>query len=242
VAALAYGAGPVPAADIVVGPGNLWVTAAKQIVAADVAIDIAAGPSELVVIADGQADPELIAADLLAQAEHDPLALPMLLTTDERLVGAVEAALADQLAGLPTADTARRALAHGGAVVCRDDEEICRLADRLAPEHLELHVADRDGWRRRLGHCGALFVGAGMAEVFGDYGIGPNHVLPTGGAARRSGGLSVLTFLRLRTWLEGGDAADPGVIEDTAWLARQEGLEAHARAAEARRGRLTPSK
>ncbi len=236
VAALAFGAGAVPAADVVVGPGNPWVTAAKQLVAGEVAIDLPAGPSELLVIADAGSDPRRIAADLLAQAEHDELARPWLLTTDEALIGRVEAELERQLDGLPTAATARAALAGGGAVLCRDEREIVQLADALAPEHLQLSIAQPQRLSRRLRHYGALFLGEGTAEVFGDYGAGPNHVLPTGGAARHSGGLSVLSFLRLRTWMRGdAGAVDEGLIDDTVWLARQEGLEAHARAALLRR-------
>jgi phosphoribosyl-ATP pyrophosphohydrolase/phosphoribosyl-AMP cyclohydrolase/histidinol dehydrogenase len=226
----------VPAADVVVGPGNPWVTAAKRLVAGEVAVDLPAGPSELLVIADASSEPRRVAADLLAQAEHDELARPWLLTTDEDLIGRVEAELERQLDGLPTARTARAALAGGGAVLCRDEREIVQLADSLAPEHLQLSIAEPDRLSRRLRNYGALFLGEGTAEVFGDYGAGPNHVLPTGGAARHSGGLSVLSFLRLRTWMRGeAGAVDDELIDDTAWLARQEGLEAHARAALLRR-------
>ena len=235
VAALAFGAGEVPPADVVVGPGNVWVTAAKRLVAGEVSVDLPAGPSELLVIADASADPRLVAADLLAQAEHDALARPWLLTTEESLIEAVDRELDRQLATLPTAATARAALSGGGAVRCRDDEELLRLADAIAPEHLQLCVERPDRLQGRLRHYGAVFLGSRTAEVFGDYGAGPNHVLPTGGAARHSGGLSVLDFLRLRTWMRGDGTADAGLVDDTAWLARQEGLEAHARAALLRR-------
>ncbi len=236
VAALAFGAGGVPAADVVVGPGNLWVTAAKQLLAGEVAVDLPAGPSELLVIGDASSDPLLVAADLLAQAEHDELARPWLLSTEVSLIEAVEAALGRQLADLPTAATARAALAGGGAVLCRDDDELVQLANAVAPEHLQLCTAEPDRLASRLRHYGALFIGDRAAEVFGDYGTGPNHVLPTGGAARHTGGLSVLSFLRLRTWMRGADGpADDELIDDTAWLARQEGLEGHARAALRRR-------
>ena len=235
VAALAFGAGPVPACDIVVGPGNRWVTAAKQLVAGQVAIDMLAGPSELVVLADASADPATIAADLLAQAEHDPDAVPTLVTTDLALADAVEAALAEQLATLPTAATARAALANGAIVLTADLDDAIEACQRLAPEHLELHLAEPWLAVPRLHHYGALFIGGLAAEVLGDYGAGPNHVLPTGGTARFSGGLSVLTFLRVRTWLELTDrAAAAELVHDAADLARMEGLEAHARAAERR--------
>jgi len=236
IAALAFGAGPVPACDVVVGPGNRFVTAAKQLVAGTVAIDMLAGPSELVVVADADADPELVAADLLAQAEHDPDALPVLVTTaGEAYAAKVDAALASQLTKLPTAATATLALARGFAVLAHDADEVVATCDRLAPEHLQLVTADADELAVRMKHYGALFVGPLSAEVLGDYGAGPNHVLPTGGTARSRGGLSVGTFLRARTWLRLDDAAEAKVlIDDAVRLARLEGLEAHARAAERR--------
>jgi len=235
IAALAYGAGPVPACDVVVGPGNRWVTAAKKLVAGTVGIDMLAGPSELVVLADGTADPVIVAADLLAQAEHDPDALPVLVTTSAGLADAVEAELGRQLDGLPTRATAEAALEGGFAVVAGDLDEAIAVCDRLAPEHLQVLAADADEVASRLGHWGGLFVGASSAEVFGDYGVGPNHTLPTGGVARHKGGLSVLDFLRVRTWLrlEPGPEVDR-IARDAAALARLEGLEAHARAAERR--------
>jgi phosphoribosyl-ATP pyrophosphohydrolase/phosphoribosyl-AMP cyclohydrolase/histidinol dehydrogenase len=230
VAALAYGAGEIPACDAVVGPGNLWVTAAKQLVSAEVKIDMLAGPSELVVLADKSADADTIAADLLAQAEHDPDALPVLVTTDESLVAGVERELAKQLEDLPTADIARAALQNGFAVAVSDLDQAVEICDRLAPEHLELIIEEPGDAARRLRNYGALFIGS--AEVFGDYGAGPNHVLPTGGGARYTGGLSVLTFLKIQTWLDLDDAGD--LAGDAAALARLEGLEAHARAARKR--------
>jgi len=235
IAALAYGAGPVPACDVVVGPGNRWVTAAKKLVAGRVGIDMLAGPSELVVLADSTADPVTVAADLLAQAEHDPDALPVLVTTHAPLADAVDAELARELETLPTRRTAEAALARGFTVVADDLEEAVAVCDRLAPEHLQVITAEPDAVADRLDHWGGLFVGEVSAEVFGDYGVGPNHTLPTGGVARFKGGLSVVDFLRIRTWLrmEPGDATE-GVARDAAALARLEGLEAHARAAECR--------
>lgn len=237
VAALAYGAGPVEAVDVLVGPGNAWVTAAKQIVMGQVGIDMLAGPSELVVLADESADPEVIAADLIAQAEHDPDAFPALVTTSEALVGDVERALALQLRDLPTAAVARAALGRGAAVVCSSLEEAIACCDKLAPEHLEVMTRDAPGVAPRLSHYGALFIGGSAAEVLGDYGAGPNHVLPTGGTARYTGGLSVLNFLRVRTFLRIDDrAAAAGIVDDAVKLARIEGLEGHARSAERRKG------
>jgi phosphoribosyl-ATP pyrophosphohydrolase/phosphoribosyl-AMP cyclohydrolase/histidinol dehydrogenase len=237
IAAFAYGAGPVPSMDVIVGPGNRYVTAAKQRVAGLVGIDMLAGPSELVVLADGSADPATVASDLLAQAEHDPDALPVLVTVASGLLEAVEAQLTAQLATLPTRATARAALEHGFAVVCADLDEAVAVCDALAPEHLELLVEDAAGLAPRLGHYGGLFVGHGAAEVLGDYGAGPNHVLPTGGASRHVGGLSVLHFLRVRTWLRLDDAAGAAtLVDDAVQLARLEGLEGHARSALRRGG------
>lgn len=232
IAALAFGADPVPACDAVVGPGNRWVTAAKQLVAGRVAIDMLAGPSELLVLADGSADPAVVAADLLAQAEHDPDALPVLVTWNAALADAVEQALVSQLATLPTAATARAALVNGFCVLTRDAAEAVAVCNIVAPEHLEVQVADPDAVVPALQQFGALFIGHAAAEVFGDYGVGPNHVLPTSGGSRFTGGLSVLNFLRVRTWLR-LDSVAP-IRDDAAALARLEGLEAHARAALAR--------
>jgi len=232
VAALAFGAGPVPACDVIVGPGNRWVTAAKQLVSGQVGIDMLAGPSELVVLADDSADPETVAADLLAQAEHDPDALPILVTTSERLVDLVNNALRAQLAVLPTFETASAAVSEGFAVLCATLDEAVDVCDALAPEHLEVMTRDAEALRPRLRHYGGLFVGHGAAEVLGDYGAGPNHVLPTGGTARQTGGLSVFTFLRVRTWLRMDAPAE--LARDAAALARLEGLEGHARSAERR--------
>ena len=237
IAALAYGAGPMAPRDVIVGPGNRYVTAAKQLVAGAVAIDLLAGPSELTVLADDTADPGNVAADLLAQAEHDAEAVPMLVTLDPALPDRVEEQLARQLGDLPTAVTARAALANGGVIVVASVEEGVAACDAIAPEHLQLELREVAAVARQLAHYGALFVGPGAAEVLGDYGAGPNHVLPTGGTARSTGGLSVYTFLRVRTWLRIDDrvAARP-LIEDAIWLGRAEGLEAHARAAERRLG------
>lgn len=235
IAALAVGAGEVPAVDAIVGPGNQYVVAAKQQVSGRVAIDMLAGPSELLVLADGSADPERIAADLLAQAEHDPQAVPALVSLDPHLPDRVDAALARQLATLPTADIAAAALGNGWATVARSLDEAIALCDRLAPEHLALHLAETEEPAARLAHYGALFVGEQAAEVLGDYGAGPNHTLPTGGTARSFGALSVMSFLRAQTWLRLDDpAAARGLVQDSITLARVEGLEAHARAAEAR--------
>jgi phosphoribosyl-ATP pyrophosphohydrolase/phosphoribosyl-AMP cyclohydrolase/histidinol dehydrogenase len=240
IAALAYGAGPVPACDVVVGPGNRYVTAAKHLVSRTVGIDTLAGPSELLVFADASADPGLIAADLLAQAEHDGDAVPLLVTTDGTLPDRVNDELRRQMATLPTSDVAGVALTNGGVIRVSSIEEGVAACEAIAPEHLALHVTEATAaaLTPRLGNYGTLFVGSRAGEVLGDYGAGPNHVLPTGGAVRGMGGLSVWTFLRLRTWLRIDDAgAACELAEDSAWFARAEGLEGHARSAERRYAR-----
>ena len=234
VAAMAYGVGPVPRCDVVVGPGNRWVTAAKLLLSGIVGIDLLAGPSELAVLSDEHGDPALIAADLLAQAEHDPEALPVLITTSAALVSRVEVHLTRQLSDLATAETALAALRNGFAVVTPEAEAL-RCCETLAPEHLQLHGSRADAWSASLDRFGAVFVNESAAEVFGDYGAGPNHTLPTGGTARFTGGLSVFSFIRRPTWLRLDEgAASTRVARDAAVLARMEGLEAHARAAEMR--------
>lgn len=238
IATLAYGNDELSAVDMIVGPGNRWVTAAKKWVSGDVGIDMLAGPSELVVVADATADPAVVAADLIAQAEHDPDAVPILVALDRPLIGLVRTALAQQLEELPTEPTAREALLGGYAVFAMSRERAAEICDRIAPEHLELIVERPRDLAASIRHYGGLFLGPGSAEVFGDYGIGPNHVLPTAGTARFGAGLSVATFLRLQTFLELDDPRQ--CVDDAMRLARIEGLEGHARAAEAReRGDMT---
>jgi histidinol dehydrogenase len=232
IGAMAWGVA-VPPCDVIVGPGSRWVTAGKKAVAGHVAIDMLAGPSELVVVADASADPAKVAADLLAQAEHDSDAFPALVAIGPGVVEAVERQLVTQLESLPTRGIAVDALRNGVAIVCESVDEAVRACDALAPEHLQLCVRDADSFAPRCRTAGAVFIGEMSAEVFGDYGIGGNHVLPTGRGARFTGGLSVLTFLRVRTWLRMDDAS--GIVNDVAALARLEGLEGHARAAEVRR-------
>lgn len=241
IAALAYGAGPVPAVDAIAGPGNRWVTAAKQLLFGTVAIDMLAGPSEVLILADETADPHTIAADLLAQCEHDPDASGILVTPSAAFLDAVDEALAAQLVDLTTAPIARAALKNSAGVLVTNIDEGIRVADALAPEHLEVVTQDAAAVADRLRHYGALFVGPGAAEVLGDYGIGPNHTLPTGGSARSFGGLSVHTFLRVRTWMRFDAAAREQAYQDAARFARLEGLEAHARSAERRIDRTVRS-
>jgi phosphoribosyl-ATP pyrophosphohydrolase/phosphoribosyl-AMP cyclohydrolase/histidinol dehydrogenase len=231
IAALAFGV-LSPRCDVVVGPGNRWVTAAKKHLFGEIGIDGLAGPSEIVVIADATSDPRLVAADLLAQAEHDPDALPILITDAPHLVLEVERILAEELASLSTAEVASSALDGGYVIVVEDLDEAVELCDRIAPEHLALHVEVPHTIAERLSAYGSIFLGHASAEVLADYGAGPNHVLPTEGGARFQSGLSVATFLRSPTWMM---ISGPGLIAgDAADLARLEGLEAHARAAELR--------
>jgi phosphoribosyl-ATP pyrophosphohydrolase/phosphoribosyl-AMP cyclohydrolase/histidinol dehydrogenase len=232
IAALAFGAGEVPPCDMIVGPGNAYVTAAKRLVFGHVGIDTLAGPSELVVVGDSSSDPCRVAADLLAQAEHDTMAVPVLVSIGTTLADAVAGEIGRQLEVLSTRDVAKAALSNGGALVVATAREAIDACNALAPEHLHVHSEIPAGSFRNYG---ALFIGGASAEVLGDYGAGPNHVLPTGRASRYAGGLSVFTFLRVRTWLsvrEAGAARD--LYDDARWLGEVEGLEGHARSASAR--------
>jgi phosphoribosyl-ATP pyrophosphohydrolase/phosphoribosyl-AMP cyclohydrolase/histidinol dehydrogenase len=231
VAALAFGT-VSPRADMIVGPGNRWVVAAKRHLFGEVGIDGLAGLTEIVVVADDDADPALAAGDLLAQAEHDVDALPILITTSMRMAEEIDRELGEQLADLPTSEVAAVALENGFCVVVDSLSQATAVSDSLAPEHVALHVNEPRALAMQLREYGSLFIGPGSAEAFADYGAGPNHVLPTGGGPRYQSGLSVMTFLKASTWLA-IDRPDY-LVEDTARLARLEGLEGHARAALAR--------
>lgn len=230
IAAMAYGFGDLDRVDMIVGPGNRWVTAAKKIVSGDCGIDMLAGPSELVLVADESANAETIAADLLAQAEHDTDARPFLITTERSLAAEVVKSLEDQVAQLPTGETATVSLTNGAAIVVESMEEAIKVCDALAPEHLELHCADAEAIAAGISNAGCIFIGHQSAEVFGDYGVGPNHTLPTAGTSRWSAGLNVFTFVRVRTWLN-LDSASQALVDDTARLAELEGLIGHQRSA-----------
>jgi histidinol dehydrogenase len=233
IAALALGAG-IPPCDVVVGPGGRYPAAAKRLLFGVVGTEAPAGPSELLIVAGPDADAETAAADLLAQAEHDVAAVPALVALDELFAERLDEALERRLEDLPEPNkgVARASLANGWMLMARDEAEAKAAAERFAPEHLELLVSDPRSWADSIRSAGGVFLGWGSAEVFGDYGAGPNHCLPTGGAARFAAGLSVLAFLRARTWLE---MDDPSLLSsDAAALARIEGLEAHACAAELR--------
>ena len=230
IALMAHGDEDHEPCDLICGPGSRWVTAAKKIVSGDCGIDMLAGPSELVIIADEQANPETVAADLLAQAEHDVDARPMLVVTGSDFASQVTEALEQQLNTLETAEVAKVALSKSAIVVANDLEEAIEIGNRLAPEHLELHCQNAEEVAEKIRHAGCVFVGHDSAEVFGDYGVGPNHTLPTAGTARWSAGLNVFTFLRVRTWLR-LQQAPQALIDDTARLAELEGLHGHRNAA-----------
>ena len=237
IAGMVYGTGDIPRCDLIVGPGNRWVSAAKQLLYGQVAIDMIAGPSELVVFADDSANSKMIAIDLLAQAEHDTDALPVLISLSSKLVDDVRSDLKRLLDEYPT-ETAERSLANGFAVKVNNIDEGVDLCNQIAPEHLELNLKDVANVIPKLKHYGALFIGQQTAEVFGDYGAGPNHVLPTSGTARFASGLSVMTFLRQATWLElDSSDDDSAVARDAADFARLEGLYWHSRAAQVRMNR-----
>lgn len=241
VAALALGTESVPRVDVVVGPGNKYVAAAKRLLFGEVGIDFVAGPTDVLVVADAGADQELVAADLLAQAEHDPDARARALVPDRRTAELVAAAVERRLASLPTADIARASLRAGGVVLIYGDrDEAVAAADRIAPEHLELHGDGAASWAPLFRNYGSLFIGAAAAEVLGDYSAGINHTLPTSGSARFTGGLSVRHFLKTATTLRcapgSGYAASVAAAER---IAEAEGLAGHRAAATARRGRDT---
>ena len=237
VAAFAYGTETIPRVDKIVGPGNAWVTAAKKIVAGDVAIDGIAGPSEVVIVADSDADPELLASDLLAQAEHDPLAAAVLITCDMKHGKLVAREVDRQLAGLSTAATARQSLERfGAALVVGSLDEAVELVERIAPEHLQLVGPQSEMLAGRIVSAGAIFLGASTPEVFGDYIAGPSHVLPTCGSARFASSLGVDDFLRRSHTIRFTPAAAARRAAAAAALADAEGLPAHAASARRRLG------
>lgn len=243
IAALAFGLFSGRPADVIVGPGNKFVAEAKRLLFGRVGIDVFAGPSEIAVIADAGADAELVAADLVGQAEHGEESPARLIALDRALAEGVIARVPELIEALPP--TARKAAAaawrdYGEVVVCHDREEAARLADAYASEHLEVHCADLDWWRARLRNYGSLFLGEETTVAFGDKCSGPNHVLPTKGAARYSAGLSVHKFLKPLTWQEATRAGAKRLAELTARLSRLEGMEAHARTADLRLAKYFP--
>jgi histidinol dehydrogenase len=237
VAALAYGTASIAAVDRIVGPGNAYVAEAKRQVFGAVGIDAIAGPSEVVVLADGDNDSQRVAIDLLAQAEHDEAAQAILITDDAVLADRVAHAVQSELATLPRAAIAGASWqAHGAIIVVRDWDEAIGLVNRLAPEHLQLMLRDPAPVFARIRHAGAIFLGAYCPEAVGDYVAGPNHVLPTGRTARFASGLSVFDFLKRTTWVAADADALSRVGPAAVALAEAEGLEAHARSIAMRLG------
>jgi histidinol dehydrogenase len=235
IAALAYGTQTVPAVDKICGPGNAYVAAAKRRVFGVVGIDMVAGVSEIVVVADGSANPDWVALDLFSQAEHDEMAQAILVTPDAALIDRVEESARHLLTGMSRAPIIAASLARRGALIlARDLADACAVVNRIAPEHLELAVADPDALLPRIRHAGAIFMGHYASEALGDYCAGPNHVLPTGRTARFSSPLGVYDFEKRSSVLRLSQAAARSLGPTAAALARGEGLTAHARSAEAR--------
>ncbi|MGH8618084.1 MAG: histidinol dehydrogenase [Burkholderiales bacterium] len=235
VGALAYGTETVPAVDKIVGPGNAYVAAAKRRVFGVVGIDMVAGPSEILVLCDGGTDPDWIAMDLFSQAEHDEIAQAILLCPDAAFIAKVERSIAKLLPTMPRRAVIEASLAARGALIeTRDLDEACALANRIAPEHLELSVANARDWLPKLKHAGAIFLGRYTSEALGDYCAGPNHVLPTSRTARFSSPLGVYDFQKRSSVIEVSPAGARTLGAVAAELARGEGLAAHAQAAELR--------
>jgi len=235
IAALAYGTGTIPKVDKIVGPGNIYVALAKKEVFGHVDIDMIAGPSEIVVVADKSARPSYVAADLMSQAEHDEMAVPVLITDSEEIFASVLQELERQTAKLPSKDIILSSLQHYGACILVDSiEKGIELSNALAPEHLELAVENPMEQLGQIKHAGAIFLGHYTPEPVGDYMAGPNHVLPTSGTARFFSPLSVEDFVKKSSILFYGREALRGIYEDVADFARMEGLSAHAKAMEVR--------
>ena len=235
VAALAYGTASVPRVDKITGPGNAYVASAKRRVFGQVGIDMIAGPSEILVLADGTTPPDWVAMDLFSQAEHDELAQSILLAPDAAYLDAVQAAIDRLLPALPRRAVIRASLEGRGALIrTRSMDEACEIANRIAPEHLEVSAQEPQRWEPRLRHAGAIFLGRFTSESLGDYCAGPNHVLPTSGTARFSSPLGVTDFQKRSSLIEVSEAGARVLGPIASELAHGEGLQAHARAAEMR--------
>ncbi len=237
IAAMAYGTESVPRCEIVAGPGNCFVTAAKRLVSEDVAIDFLAGPTEILILSDGETDPRFIAADMMAQAEHDPAASAILITTSEKQAQKVAEEFLRQVPGLDRREIVERSLQdHGALLVAPDVEAACAFANAFGPEHLVLSCRHPRAVMKSIRHAGSVFLGEHSPVAVGDYGIGPNAILPTLGEARRRGGLSPATFAKSISYQmlspEGLEVAAPTALA----LAKVEGLGAHARSIEIRHG------
>ncbi|MCP4671259.1 MAG: histidinol dehydrogenase [Desulfobacula sp.] len=237
IGALAHGTKQVPKVDVIVGPGNIYVTLAKKIVSGSVGIDMIAGPSEILIIADKDADPEFIAADLLSQAEHDIMASSILITDSQDLADNTLIALEEQIEKLSRKDTAKKSIENFGAVMkVPDIKTAIQLSNRLAPEHLELIVKEPFNYLDKIHNAGALFLGPYTPEPMGDYIAGPNHVLPTAGTARFSSALSVENFIKKTSLIHYSESAFNKEADDVILLAQIEGLTAHANCIKIRKG------
>jgi histidinol dehydrogenase len=235
VAALAYGTATVPAVDKITGPGNAYVAAAKRRVFGTVGIDMIAGPSEILVLADGSTPPDWVAMDLFSQAEHDELAQSILLCPDAAYIEAVQASIDKLLPEMPRKDIILASLNGRGALIhTRSMQEACDISNRIAPEHLEVSSDKPHAWEPLLKHAGAIFLGAFTSESLGDYCAGPNHVLPTSGTARFSSPLGVYDFQKRSSLIEVSEQGAQTLGQIASVLAHGEGLQAHARAAEMR--------
>ena len=235
VAALAYGTETIPKVDKIVGPGNIYVATAKRQVFGQVDIDMIAGPSEILVLADGTTPPDWVAMDLFSQAEHDELAQSILLCPDAAYIDAVQASINRLLPTMPRAEIIAKSLTGRGALILtKDMDEACAISNRIAPEHLEVSSNDPHRWEPLLRHAGAIFLGAYTSESLGDYCAGPNHVLPTSGTARFSSPLGVYDFQKRSSLIEVSEAGAQVLGRIASVLARGEGLQGHARAAEMR--------
>jgi histidinol dehydrogenase len=228
IAALAYGTDTIPKVDVITGPGNIYVTLAKKLVYGTVGIDSLAGPSEVLIIADRQANPTHIAADLLAQAEHDPLAAAILITTDRTLAISVQSAVETQLEHHPRKLLTEKSIAHYGLIIVVEDlDTAVELSNQFAPEHLELNITDPWALLDRIRHAGAIFLGDSTPEAVGDYLAGPNHTLPTSGAARYASALGVETFMKHSSLIQYSPAALSQVGNAIQALTQAEGLFSH---------------
>lgn len=235
VGALAYGTQTVPQVDKIVGPGNAYVAAAKRRVFGVVGIDMVAGPSEILVVCDGSTDPDWVAMDLFSQAEHDELAQSILLCPDAGYIECVAQSIEKLLPTMPRQAVIRAALENRGALILvRDLDEACAISNRIAPEHLELSIADAEPWVAKIQHAGAIFIGPYTSESLGDYCAGPNHVLPTSGSARFSSPLGVYDFQKRSSLIRVSQAASKTLGRIASTLAQGEGLPAHAQSAEYR--------
>ncbi|MEL6375505.1 MAG: histidinol dehydrogenase, partial [Pseudomonadota bacterium] len=232
-----------PEADILVGPGNAYVAEAKRQLFGEVGIDVFAGPTESAVIADGTADPMTVAVDLASQAEHGPNSPVWLFTTDRPLAEAVAAIMPGLAAGMPSGETVAAAWEnHGEIILCDNREEVCSISDRYAPEHLQVIAEDPAWWRERLRNYGSLFLGEGATVTHGDKCSGTNHILPTRRAARYTGGLNVMKFLKVLTWQEIGAEAGLAMNAAGSRISRMEGMDGHARACDWRLRKYHPGR